>query len=57
MASISALGGGVEFSPCFTIIMNRIVVSPLVLAGVILPGDFFGSMYVSNEVQINRQAF
>jgi hypothetical protein len=56
MASINALGGGVEFSGCFTIIMNRIVFSPFGLTGV-FRRVIFGSMNASNEVQINRQAF
>jgi hypothetical protein len=38
MASIIALGGGPEFSADLTIIMNRIVISPIDLDWKLVPG-------------------
>src|ERR1700722_3082621 len=49
MASIKALGGGAQFSGCFTIIMNRIVVLLLVLTGVIRRVIFWFYLYVERR--------
>src|SRR5258705_529511 len=59
MASMSSLGGGPEFSPCLTNIMNFIVISPLIKfdfdpgsddSGRLNPG----SIYATNEESRNR---
>src|SRR5713101_2722305 len=60
IASISCLGGGPCFSACLTIIMNRIVISPLGFeVGAGHPDGFDrlnpSSTYWSNEGQRNRQ--
>src|SRR5882672_6603687 len=59
MASMSSLGGGPEFSPCLTSIMNFILISPFDFdldlgsgaADLLNPG----SIYATNEEQWNRQ--
>src|ERR1700674_424607 len=60
IASISSLGGAPEFSPCLTIIMNRIVISPFDFGLRAAPsGEFHPavplSIYTSNEAPRNRQ--
>src|SRR6266702_3795569 len=60
IASMSSLGGGPEFSACFTSIMNRIVISPFSfrLGAKFLDGVCRlnpGSTYASNERQQDWQ--
>src|SRR5580692_12111782 len=60
IASINDFGGGPCFSACLTIIMNRIVISPLSVFG--WGAEFsdgfdrpdLGSIYTSNDGQQNR---